>query len=64
MEQTEKRMAGTYEIIHAMHIGDREIVIGEWNEAPNGERVMCAICVQNEIFCGRKIAYICIIYSK
>ena len=50
MEQTEKRMAGTYEIIHAMHIGDREIVIGEWNEAPDGERFMCAICTQNEIF--------------
>ena len=50
MEQTEKRMAGTYEIIHAMYIGDREIVIGEWNEAPDGERFMCAVCTQNEIF--------------
>ncbi len=50
MEQIEKRMAGTYEIIHAMHIGDREIVIGEWNEAPDGERFMCAICTRNEIF--------------
>ena len=50
MEQTEKRMAGTYEIIHAMHIGDREIVIGEWNDAPEEERFMCAVCTQNEIF--------------
>ena len=25
----EKRMAGDYEIIHALHIGDREIVLGE-----------------------------------
>ena len=25
----EKRMAGNYEIIHALHIGDREIVLGE-----------------------------------
>ena len=50
MEQTEKRMAGTYEIIHAMHIGDREIVIGEWNDAPEEERFMCAICAKNEIF--------------
>ena len=24
----EKRMAGDYEIIHALHIGDREIVLG------------------------------------
>ena len=50
MEQIEKRMAGPYEIIHAMHIGNREIVIGERNEAPTGERFMCAFCTQNEIF--------------
>ena len=50
MEQVEKRMAETYEIIHAMHIGDREIVIGEWNNAPTGERFMCAVCKQNELF--------------
>lgn len=25
----EKRMAGDYEIIQAVHIGDREIVVGE-----------------------------------
>ena len=29
----DKRMAGDYEIIHAFHIGDKEIVIGE-NTAP------------------------------
>ena len=26
---TEKRMAGYYEIIQAVHIGDREVVLGE-----------------------------------
>ena len=30
-----KRMAGPYEITHAIHIGDREIVLGE-NPAPRG----------------------------
>ena len=30
----EKRMAGDYEIIHALHIGDREIVLGENPSAP------------------------------
>ena len=25
----EKRMAGDYEIIHAIHIGDREVVVGD-----------------------------------
>ena len=49
MEHTEKRMAANYEIIHAMHIGDREIVVGEWNEAPIGERFMCAVCMKNEV---------------
>lgn len=33
----EKRMAGDYEIIQAVHIGDREIVVGE-NQAD--EQVM------------------------
>lgn len=34
----EKRMAGDYEIIHALHIGDREIVLGENPSAPEDER--------------------------
>ena len=35
----EKRMAGDYEIIHALHIGDREIVLGENPSAPEDEDV-------------------------
>ena len=31
-------MAGDYEIIHAFHIGDKEIVIGENIEADDDER--------------------------
>ena len=45
----DKRMAGDYEIIHAFHIGDKEIVIGENIEADDGERYMCAFCEKNEI---------------
>lgn len=45
----DKRMAGDYEIIHAFHIGDQEVVIGENLNAPPEERYMCAHCQQNEI---------------
>ena len=55
MEQSEKRMAGDYEIIHAMHIGDREIVIGENPNAAVGEKYMCAIGERNEI---------CVLYNQ
>lgn len=46
----EKRMAGDYEIIHAFHIGDKEIVIGESLTVPQEERYMCANCEKNELF--------------
>ena len=46
----EKRMAGDYEIIHALHIGDREIVLGENPSATEDERYVCAFCQQHEIF--------------
>lgn len=55
MEQSEKRMAGDYEIIHAMHIGDREIVIGENPNAAVGAKYMCAIGERNEI---------CVLYNQ
>jgi len=45
-----KRKAGDYEIIHAMHIGDQEIVVGENPAAAAGQMYMCAFCEQNEIF--------------
>ena len=48
--QEEKRMAGDYEIIQALHIGDREIVIGENQAEPNGEFYMCAYCQSNGLF--------------
>lgn len=45
----EKRKAGDYEIIQAIYIGDREIVIGENQAAPNGEFYMCAYCQRNPL---------------
>ncbi len=47
---TQKRMAGDYEIIHAMHIGDREIVVGENPDAAAGQKYMCAFCQRNDFF--------------
>lgn len=46
----EKRMAGNYTIIQALHIGDREIVIGENLENQDGQKYMCAYCTANELF--------------
>lgn len=46
----EKRMAGEYVIIQALHIGDREIVIGENPENQDGQKYMCALCTVNELF--------------
>lgn len=47
--EDEKRKAGSYEIIQAFRIGDREIVLGEDLNAKPEERYMCAYCQQNEI---------------
>lgn len=46
----EKRKAGEYVIIQALHIGDREIVIGENPENQDGQKYMCALCTANELF--------------
>ena len=49
-DETHKRMAGDYEIIQAIHIGDREIVLGEKIQDESVEKYMCAFCQQNELF--------------
>ena len=38
------RMAGDYEIIQSITLGDREIVLGENFQAPADERYLCAFC--------------------
>ena len=40
---TEKRMAGDYEIIQAVHIGDREVVLGENPQDETGMKYMCCL---------------------
>lgn len=45
--EQEKRMAGDYVIIHALHIGDREIVLGENPAVVGDEQYMCAFCQNN-----------------
>lgn len=47
---TEKRMAGDYEIIHAVQIGDNEVVVGENPKNINGQKYMVANCQTNELF--------------
>ena len=49
---TEKRMAGDYVIIHAFHIGDREIVLGENPAGERDERYMCAFYDNNGLIAG------------
>ena len=40
--EDKKRMAGSYEIIQAFHIGDREIVLGE-DITPSRKNVICVL---------------------
>ena len=46
----EKRMAGDYEIVAAVQIGDREIVLGENQQDTTGMKYMCAFCERNLLF--------------
>lgn len=46
----EIRKAGDYTIIHSLHIGDREVVLGEDMENQDGQRYMCAFCTSNGLF--------------
>lgn len=48
--EEEKRMAGDYTIIQAIHIGDKEIVIGENMQAKDGHCYMVADYTYNELF--------------
>lgn len=48
--ENEKRMAGEYEIIQTVQIGDREIVVGENPADTNGQKYMTAFCESNELF--------------
>ena len=45
-----KRMAGPYEITHAIHIGAREIVLGENPADTDGTPYMCSYCESSDFF--------------
>lgn len=49
-DSPEKRMAGDYEIIFAIHIGDREVVVGEKPGNGNGDKYMCSFGESNGFF--------------
>ena len=46
-DSPEKRMVGDYEIIFAVHIGDREVVVGEKPGFGNGDKYMCSLGESN-----------------
>jgi hypothetical protein len=46
----EKRMLGDYEVIHCLHIGNREIVVGDYPGAPKDERFLCVTCQHMDVF--------------
>lgn len=52
MKSDEKRMAGCYEILHSLHIGDKEVVFGENKTEPSEAKYMCAYCKTNDLFRG------------
>lgn len=47
----EKRMAGDYEIIQAVQIGDREVVLGENPQDETGMKYMCAFWSAKRLIC-------------
>ena len=50
MYRESKRMLGEYEVIHALHIGDREIIVGDNPKAPKNERFLCVTCEYFDVF--------------
>ena len=58
MEQREKRMVGDYEVIQALYIGDREIVVGDNSNAPEDERYLCVTCQYMDVFMKLEDAFV------
>lgn len=47
---SDERKAGSYTILHSIHIGDRELVVGHDPESKNAQTYMTAFCERNPIF--------------
>lgn len=50
MEHEEIRKAGDYTVINAIHIGDRELILGEMENAPKDSTYLVAYCRYTDIF--------------
>lgn len=59
-----KRLAGDFEIINAIHIGDKEIVLGENAYATNKEKYLCSFCVSNDLFASYEEALVSDNYAE
>lgn len=48
MRNSEKRMAGDYEIIQSVYIGDKEVVLGENLADTSGGKYLCSLCQHSD----------------
>ena len=60
----EKRMLGDYEVIHCLHIGDREIIVGDFPGAPKDERYLCMTCQHLDVFIKPEDAVVSDAYTE
>lgn len=49
MDYTENRMAGDYEIIQSVYVGDREVVLGENLADTSGGKYLCSLCQHSDL---------------
>ena len=50
MEHEEVRKAGDYMVINSIHIGDRELILGEMENAPKDNAYLVAYCKNTDLF--------------
>lgn len=49
MKSSEKRMAGDYEIIQSVYVGDKEVVFGENPADTSGRKYLCSLCQHSDL---------------
>lgn len=49
MKSSEKRMAGDYEIIQSVYVGDKEVVFGENPADISGGKYLCSLCQHSDL---------------
>jgi len=50
LKDNEKRMAGDYEIIQSMLVGDKEVILGEDRTHESGKKYICSFCQHSDLF--------------